>query len=182
MTKNEIMTPEQMRQMTAEKRATSSLYSKTTDNGEIVSVLTANLAADIAHLPQRIDLKNESMVTAVALEYVHACAETGTIPSKIGYCRAMGISRQGLDYYLSHHGDEPSAERIRIILDSFAEVLNDAALANACHPIMSIFLSKALYQYSDKLTIETEVNYDPLGERQSVDAIIEKYKNIELPD
>lgn len=176
--KGEIMSPEQMREMTAEKRATSKLYSKTTDNGEVVSVLTANLAADLAHLPQKIDLTDTGMVTAVAIDYVKACCETGTIPSKSGYCRACGISRQSLDYFLNHHGDEPSAEKIRLILDGFAELLNNAALANACHPVMSIFLSKALYGYVEKLSIEAEPMHDPLGERKDTNDILAKYKDV----
>ena len=180
--KNEIMLPEQMREMATEYRQNSRLYSRTADGAEVVQALVSRLAEELMENPQKIDLRNEALIVKVAVAYVSSCAKAGTIPSKIGLCRAMGVSRQAVDYFLSRHGDEPSAERLRLIFDSFAEMLNSAALASACHPIVSIFLSKALYGYRDTLSVETEYKIDPLNPyKVSAAEIAEKYRNL-LPD
>ena len=182
--KHDIMHPAVIQAKAIETRSNSRLYSKETDNGEIVSSLVANLAAELAHTPKKINLRDEHMITEVAVTYVDACAKAGIIPSKIGLCRAMGISRQAVDHYMSHHSEEDSAEKLRIIFDSFAEMLNTAALTGACREITAIFLAKALYQYRDNITIETEIKQDPLGPRRTSEEILAKYASgeYELPD
>lgn len=184
--KHEIMSPVDMEAMAVETRATSRLYSKTSDSGKVVQALVSQLAAELAAAPKtKIDLRDEDMIVRVAVAYVDACAKSGVIPSKVGFCRAAGYSRQAVEYYMNHHSEENGAERLRMIFDSFAEMLNAAALANACHPIVSIFLSKALYGYRDAIALETEIKQDPLGERRSAAEISAKYKGFEdweLPD
>lgn len=177
MQKGNMLQPTAIQALAVESKGTR-LYSKTADNGEVVQALVENLAAELTDVPRKINLHDENIVTQVAVCYVDACAKAGTIPNKSGYCRAMGISRQALDYFLSHHSEEPSAERIRIILDSFAEMLNSAALASAVHPIISIFLSKALYNYRDNITIETELKREPFEDRVPAEKIMEKYKDL----
>ena len=179
MTKGNMMQPAAIQAMAVENRS-GRLYSRTADSGEVVQTLVARLAAELADMPKKIDLRDEDMIVRVAVTYVDACASAGVIPSKIGFCRSCGVSRQAVDYFLNHHGDEPSAERLRMIFDSFAEMLNNAALANACHPIVSIFLSKALYHYRDTVSIETEIKQDPLGERRSAAELLAKYGKEEL--
>lgn len=182
MPKNNMMQPAAIQAMATESRS-GRLYSKTSDSGEVVQSLVAQLARELAQMPRRIDLRDEDMITRVAVVYVDACSKAGTIPSKIGFCRAMGISRQGVDYFMHHHADEPSAERLRMIFDSFAEMLNSAALASACHPIVSIFLSKALYNFRDTVSIEQEIKQDPLGDRPNLESILAKYSDdLDLPD
>ena len=169
-----------MQEMAAKTRASSRLYSKTTDNGEIVQCLVSNLAAELAHLPHTIDLRSVEQVERVAVAYVDACAKAGTIPSKVGYCRAAGISRQAVDYFLSHHAEEASAEKLRIIFDGFAEMMNSAALASACHPIVALFLSKCLYGYKETFSIEAEAKQNPLGDRPKIKDILARYSPEEL--
>ena len=88
----------------------------------------------------------------------------------------MGYSRQGVDAFINKHGStSPAAEKLRMIFDSFAELLNNAALASACQPIVSIFLSKAIYGYRDTVSAEIEYKDDPLGPRKSAAEINEIY-------
>lgn len=187
MTKGNMMQPAAIQAMATETRDSSRLYSKNNDAGDVVKALVTQLAAELAQMPRKIDLRDEDMIVRVAVAYVDACAKSGAIPSKIGFCRACGLSRQAVDYFMKHHSDEPSAERLRMIFDSFAEMLNSAALAGACREITAIFLAKALYSYSEHITINTEINQDPLGERKSaadMAAIASRYDDIPggLPD
>lgn len=185
--KHEIMSPADMETMAMETRATSRLYSKTSDSGEVVQALVSQLAAELAAAPKtKIDLRDEDMIVKVAVAYVDACAKSGVIPSKVGFCRAAGYSRQAVEHFMSHHSEEPGAERLRMVFDGFAEMLNAAALANSVHPIVSIFLTKALYGYRDTVSIETEIRQDALGERRSAAEIAARYSTAEtgymLPD
>ena len=180
---NEIMSPADMYAKAMETRSTSRLYYKSSDAGEVVQALVSQLAAELAATPKtKIDLRDEDMIVRVAVAYVNACSKAGTIPSKAGYCRAAGYSRQAVEHFLNHHSDEPSAERLRMIFDSFADMLNSAALAGACREVTAIFLSKALYSYRDNITIETELKQDPLGQRTRASELLAKYSPEELAD
>ena len=181
--KNKIMTPIQMQE--TETRA-GRLYSQTSDHGMVVSAIVSNLAAELANMPRKIDIRDSGMVSSVAVSYVDACAKAGTMPNKTGLCRAMGMTRQGVDYFMRMNPGEPSAELLHMIFDAFAEALSAASLASAVHPIVGIFLLKAISGYSDTLKIEATPTMDPLGVRQSTEQIAAKYANVlrevELPD
>ena len=57
--KNEIMSPDEMR-VTETRRGR--LYSQTADHGMVVSAIVSNLAAELAEMPQKINLKDLEMV------------------------------------------------------------------------------------------------------------------------
>lgn len=175
------MTPDEMR-LTETRRGR--LYSQTADHGLVVSEIVSNLAEELARKPQKIDLKDTGMVEEIAIAYTDACARAGTMPNKTGLCRAMGVTRQAVDWFMNHKADEPSAELLRMIFDSYAEALSAASLAGAVHPIVSIFLLKAISGYRDTVSIEPAPARDPLGERADVAALREKYKDLAemLPD
>ena len=179
--KHMILSPDEM--LDVESRS-SRLYSQTSDHGVVVSEIVSNLAEELANIPRKIDLRDTQLVGEVAVAYVDACSKRGTLPSKIGLCRAMGISRQGVDWFLSHHADEPSAELLNMVFDSFAEALSNASLASAVHPIVSIFLSKAIYNFRDTVSIEAIPAGDPLGDRVNPEVIARKYQELAdfLPD
>ena len=178
--KNEIMTPEEM-QMT-ESRA-GRLYSQTADHGMVVSAIVSNLANELANLPQKIDLRDTQKVVDVIVAYVDACARAGTIPNKTGACRAMGLTRAGVDWFMHHHHEEQTAELLTLVFEAFSEALSSASLAAAVHPIVSIFLLKAIGGYSDAIKIETTPARDPFGEKPDISAVISKYEAVGgLPD
>ncbi len=184
--KGDILPIESMQAMAERTVLTSRLYSRDTDAGEKIAAIVGRLAAELALGPKKIDLRDYELVQQVCIAYAESCARAGAIPSKIGLARAMGISRNSLDYFLSHHREEPSAEYLALVLDSFAEALNAASLSNSCHPIVGIFLSKALYGYRDdqKEPEPLDNTPDPLGESIDEQTIRDKYADLldELPD
>ena len=175
--KNEIMSPEEMR-LTETRRGR--LYSQTADHGMVVSAIVSNLAEELAKKPQKINLKDAGMVEEIAIAYTDACAKAGTMPNKTGLCRAMGVTRQGVDWFLKHNADEPSAEYLTVVFDAYAEALSAASLAGAVHPIVSIFLLKAISGYRDTVSIEPAPAIDPLGDRRGAEEIARDY--MDLPD
>lgn len=176
------MTPADMEKLAVDMRADNRLYSRTADGAEIVNALTSRLAVELATLPKKIDLRDTELVKQVVVAYVDACSKAGLLPSRIGLCRAMGISRQAVSVFMKAHSEEKTAEFLRIIFDSFAETLNIAALTGACHPIVGIFTLKAQEGWRDTVSIETETVRDPTDERLTAAEIVAKYRDLDLPD
>lgn len=173
--KNEIMSPDEM-QVVETRRGR--LYSQTADHGLVVSEIVSNLAEELAKKPQKINLKDADMIESIAIAYTDACAKAGTMPNKTGLCRAMGVTRQGVDWFISHNPGEPSAELLQMIFDSYAEALSAASLAGAVHPIVSIFLLKAISGYRDTVSLEAAPARDPLGDRIKAENIAARYKDL----
>lgn len=151
--KNAIMDASQMLELANEQRMTR-LYSKTEDATDKVQALVGTLSAEIKHMPEKISLRDTQTVRRVCAMYVDACAEAGTIPNKIGVCRAMGLSRQAVDSFMDRNPEHPTTEFMIIVLDSFAEVLSNSALAGASNMVMSIFVLKAVASWRDNISIE----------------------------
>ncbi len=173
---NNIMTAEEIEVLAKEQRQ-SRLYSKDTDASEKISTMVGILSEELVKLPEKISLGDTETVRVVASRYVDACSHSGTIPSKIGLCRALGISRQAVDNYMTRNPNHPTSELLGIIFDSFSEVLNNAALSGSCQPIVSIFVSKALYGWRDTYTIENVPPADP-EPSLTPEQIAEKYENL----
>lgn len=180
--KNEIMTPADMEKLATEMRVGNRLYSRTADGAEIVNALTSKLAVELATLPRKIDLRDTELVKEVVVSYVNACSKAGLLPSRIGLCRAMGISRQAVSVFMKVHSEEKTAEYLRIVFDSFAETLNSASLTGACHPIVGIFTLKAQEGWRDTVSLQTETVRDPTDERLTAAEIVERYRDFPLPD
>ena len=96
----------------------------------------------------------------------------------------MGLTRSGVDWYIHHHSEDPSAEYLSMVFDSYAEALSASSLAGATHPIVGIFLLKSVSGYRDTVSIEAPPAKDPLGEKPDIAAIMKRYEAIDggLPD
>lgn len=186
--KNELMTPAQMLEMAKERRMNSKIYSRVADDGTVVHDIVAQLAEELSDIPPRADLKNTENIRRLCKAYILICGEAGTLPTKQGLARCLGMSRRNLDFFCTAHPDHPTAQLLEVVFDGFVEALNQAALAKAVDNVTGIFLSKAIFGYVDKVTVEpVNVQLDPLGERKSaVDmaAIAARYDDIPggLPD
>lgn len=183
--KNEIMSPAQMMEMQQERRMNSKIYSRMADDGIVVHDIVAQLAEDLMNVPEKCDLQDTATVKRLCQAYILTCGAAGTLPNKQGLARCLGMTRRNLDYFCAAHSDHPTAHFLEVLFDGFAEALNQAALAKAVDNVTSIFLSKAIYQYVDKVTVEPmSPQEDPLGQRRSLEAIAAKYETIPggLPD
>ena len=162
----------------------SKIYSKTADDGLVVQSIVAQLAQELCDIPRKCDLRDTEMVRKLCIGYIAVCGEQGTLPCKQGLARALGMSRRNLDYFCAAHGEHPTAQLLEVIFDGFAEALNTAALAKAVDNVTGIFLSKALFGYIDKVTVEPAPR-DPLEERRNIAEIAARYDELPgggLPD
>ena len=89
------------------------------------------------------------------LEYLNACANTGSFPSMMGLASyGFGVSRQALYWHLKNHPETETARFIDRVRDLIADVLSSAALQRNADSIMSIFILKNGLGFSDRVEIE----------------------------
>lgn len=173
---NDIQQPSQMLAIAQERRINSKIYNRTADGGSVVSAIVEQLAEELVEIPQKADLRNTEQIKKVVIAYIAMCSQAGTIPSKIGLARALGMSRRTVDFFLERHPEHPTAELLEIAFDAFAEALSTAALANATNNVYSIFLSKALYRFEDTVTVKA-IPPDPMESKNSAAEIMARWKD-----
>ena len=143
--KRAIMTASEMDAMNAEIVEHNHLYSRDTDASEKVQSIVTSIGAEIITEHEKININDAEAVKNVVAAYIASCARTGVLPSKMGLSRALGYSRLGLDKYVKSHEGTASATFLQNCFDGFAEMLTMASLTGACHPIVGIFIEKAIY-------------------------------------
>ena len=102
---NDMMEYQDMVNMQQRKR-NSRLYAKTdSDSADKISTLIDTTANELSKmvLSDKISLKNVETVRRKSEEYIKACQDTGTLPSKIGLSRAFGISRQAIEDFMKRN-------------------------------------------------------------------------------
>lgn len=168
-----IMSMEQMLAMERERTETR-LYDRNEDGDAKIRKLIAQTTTELANLPEKIDIRNVEAVKSVVKAYMLSCYNAGSVPSKSGTCRAMGLSRQAVDSFLSKNSNHPSAEFLRVTFDAEAELLSHAALSNSTNMVLSIFLLKAVFGYKETYVLEAPVD-NSYVEELTPDQIAEKY-------
>ena len=139
------MTASEMDAMNAELLTGNHLYSRDKDGSEKVQSIVTSIGAEIITEREKININDLKAVKDVVETYLSSCARTGVLPSKIGLSRALGYSRVALDKHVKSHEGTASATFLQNCFDAFAEMLTMASLTGACHPIVGIFIEKAIY-------------------------------------
>jgi len=135
-------------------RKGQSIYKK--ESGEYQEEKLRNLIAsslsDIADFAtkERVALEDIKEVQARTIIYLRACEESGTFPSSLGLARSLGYSDRALRHWRSKQANTPTAQWLEVFNELCADILSQSALKNNANTIMSIFLNKALYEFSDK--------------------------------
>ena len=174
-----IQKPIEMVATAQERRMNSRIYSKTADGGLVVSAIVEQLAEELAEIPQKADLRDTEQIKRICVAYVASCAKAGTIPSKIGLARALGMSRKTVDVFLQRHPEHETAQALELVFDAFAEALSTAALAGSVQQVYAIFISKCLYAWEDTVTIKA-IPPDPMDRQRTAAEILARYSPEEL--
>ena len=138
---------------------------------DLISVSIKELA-EVA-TKEKISLSDTNEVKRRCVVYLRACQESGTFPSILGLARSLGYSRKTIYSFLSVHPDHPTSHFIGLFQDTCADLLSQSALKNSANVIMSIFLSKALYEMREtqEVIIKPETPNDDL----KVDTLLDEY-------
>ena len=163
--RNSIMEPEEIDEMNLTILNNSRLYDKETSNSEKVAVTVGAITDQLIKAPaQKISLGDAETVKTITASYLRSCARTGIIPSKIGLSRSMGCTRAALDKYIFAHPESDTARFLTMAFDAFAEMLSVNSLSGSVHPIVSIFLQKALYGFRDNEPTEQPIDNSSVEE------------------
>lgn len=154
--------------------AESALYSKTIDSGAKVGMLIKNLSDEMSKIGTPINFRDTETVRDTCMRYLRSCERTGVIPSKTGLARACGVSSKGIDAFVKKNPGHPSAELFQILIEAFAEALSQASLNGSVHPIVGIFLQKALYGVRENSPV-IEPADTPLSAAKETTDLFKKY-------
>ena len=172
--KNEIMTAQQMDEMNLEILNNNRLYDKDISNSEKISVTVGEISKQLMDAGKRkISLRDSETVRAVTEEYLKSCMRSGLIPSKMGLARALGVTRASVDSFIKRNPNSETAQFLQLAYDAFAEMLSINSLSGSVHPIVSIFLQKALYGFREN-TEQPEYS-EPPEELPTPEEIAERY-------
>lgn len=142
---------------------------------ELVSMGTDGLAAFATK--ERVALEDLPEVQKRSIIYMKACEESGTFPSSLGLARSLGYSDRALRHWRSKRQNEPTAQWLEMFNELCADILGQSALKNNANGIVTIFLSKALYDFSDKSELVITPNSGGIEEEvtYSADDIRKRY-------
>ena len=147
----EIMTSAEMIE-TARKERSPKIYKQESMeiNDEAISQVVRRGLAEIenADKANKINLSNVEMVKEVSKQYLKACADSATFPTISGLARAMGVTRRAL-YYWMQKTDTETGQWLMVFHDLCSDVLAELALKNNVHPVVGIFIEKAMFGLSE---------------------------------
>lgn len=122
-----------------------------------------------------ISLNDTKIVKDRTMLYTRACSDAGTLPTFSGLLRSMGMTAAAGYSFITRHDGHPTATWLEMYRDFCGDLLADAALQGATHPVFSIFVEKSRNLWRDSITIETVPQY-PLGNQQDPEEIASKYR------
>lgn len=157
-----VMTDEQMDEMNSIV-VQNRLYDRETKPSDKVSIIIESVGTTINDIPTKVRLQDTDSIKKICWRYICSCQRKGVIPTKIGFARALGHSRQSLDYWCASHSESESAQFLQVAFDAFGEILASSALAGGCNEIVAMFLMKSLYHIRENDEVP-EVRSSPLGE------------------
>lgn len=122
----------------------------------------------------RIDANDREQVENRILWYFETCLEDDIKPGVAGLCVALGISRQAWQTWGAgtRRNYTDIVERTRQVMES---IMEQYMLSGKINPVTGIFLLKNNFGYADKSEVVLTPNSTPLGERQDVEALKQKY-------
>ena len=164
--------------LAAEKKNHKRMYKEMTDDHkkQELSELIARHAVTLAHSHERgkVNLKNIEEVKARTLEYLEACSLASSYPSVMGLAvHGLGMSREALERYLRTH-DNHVTDYIKMVKDTFADILTNSSLYNNANPVQVIFQLKNHFGHVDRLEVQAQTE-QPRNEEYDVEEIKRKY-------
>lgn len=107
--------------------------------------------------PDKIDISNLEAVQAAAEAYESSCAEVGLIPSFIGLCAVLNVSRQWLYEYCSKNPTSGTARYLDTLRHQWAATRQQLAELRLTSEAVSIFMLKnAHLNLTDKAEVEIQ--------------------------
>lgn len=126
---------------------------------------------------ERVALEDLQEIQKRSILYLRACEESGTFPTSLGLARSLGYSDRALRHWRSKQPNTKTAQWLEMFNETCADILSQSALKNNANSIVSIFLTKALYDFSDKSEVVITPGSSAMTDENnySVDEIRRRY-------
>lgn len=153
---NSIISTETTPQKLAKKGTQYSEVSAEIKAATIRAALLAGQELRKRH-PDKIDISNLGAVQAAAEAYEASCAEVGLIPSFIGLCAVLNVSRQWLYEYCNKNPTSATARYLDTLRHQWAATRQQLAELRLTSEAVSIFMLKnAHLNLTDKAEVEIQ--------------------------
>ena len=145
-------------------------------------MLSTRLTLQMMQMRQGCDKKNVPDLYNRFVNYLAYCAEHGIIPNNMNAYYAIGINREDIrGWKMGERGTPEHRKFAEEVSSFFASVHEQAPVHGLMNPISAMFWQKAHDGMIEASKLEV-VNTDPLGEKTSAEDIVERYKDIVLPE
>ena len=131
--------------------------------------------------PDKIDISDLGAVKRAAEAYETSCAQVGVIPSFIGLCAVLNVSRQWLYDYCARNPRSDTAQYLDTLRHAWAAIRQQLAELRLTSEAVSIFMLKnAKLGLTDKAEVEISQNRGPFDdwERLTPEELEKKYADI----
>lgn len=151
---NGIISTETTPQKLAKKGAQYSEVSAEIKAAAIRAALLEGQALRKRH-PDKVDISNLAALQEAAEQYENSCAAVGVIPSFIGLCAVLNVSRQWLYEYCSKNPNSDTARYLDTLRHQWAATRQQLAELRLTSEAVSIFMLKnAKLGLTDKAEVE----------------------------
>ena len=144
---------------TPQKLAKKGQYSEVSAEIKAATIRAALLAGRELRKrhPDKIDISDLEAVQAAAEAYEGSCAEVGLIPSFIGLCAVLNVSRQWLYEYCNKNPTSSTARYLDTLRHQWAATRQQLAELRLTSEAVSIFMLKnAHLNLTDKAEVEIQ--------------------------
>lgn len=114
-----------------------------------------------------VSLENVVDVQTRTFAYLRCCETNAVFPSNSGLSRALGYTNRALNMWRQKKADTPTGKFLQSFSETCAEIISSAALQNNANSIISIFILKSMYEFTDNVNINVNANaayHDPADE------------------
>ena len=154
--KANVMTVDEMaEQMETEKenKHKGKIYSEITNENRNM-IISSDIRSKITSLQKtgkQLTWEDTEEVRERTYNYFEACAKASVIPTLNGLASlGFGVSRIAMYNFMRDHPNSPTTEFLTRVKDIIADILQNGALKGQLNPVMSIFVLKNGYGFSDK--------------------------------
>ena len=142
---------------------------------DLIHCSIEELAQTVEKAP--VSLEDTEDVIQRAFAYLRCCEENAVFPSNLGLARALGYSNRALCAWRQKKSDTPTGKFLQSFAETCADILHTSSLNGNANAIISIFLSKAMYDITDNtsITINTGNAYNDPTDTIDVEEIRRRY-------
>ena len=137
---------------------------------------------EMMQMRQGVDKQNVQDLYARFASYLVYCMEHNIMPSNMNAYYAIGVSQGDMTQWAKGQRGTPEHQKFAEDVKAFfSSIREQGGIDGMISPILTIWWQKTYDKMIEAQKVET-VEDDPMGEKQSADAIAAKWSEVQMPD